>query len=646
MIEINEIFKKELNNINEKINFINKNYEKLSNKYKSIFDDLVIKKFRILFNLLINNTEKYKDILNFIFIKKYNVYIDEYKPVNNIRDIYVLDNLHDFTNKRVNRYNKTFVMMIRNIIIKYIKDKKILDIIIKKNKIININTDKIKKKLFKKFNLIKTEGNEIAFEHFKINKNVIYNETPKLFNMNECICPYKKVIDQAGCNCDDTNVRKKLILNNNKINIDNYNDNNININIINNEIIFNINKNIEQYYNIFFEKQYDKNIYSLKFNNDYYKLNNSINGIISEIQSEFFKKFHLFIKNDITKEKLIKYLEEYILAGCHLKRLGDYAQLHIFNNSNLTYFQTIDEYCFLYSTYYLKNDKIMIIGNKFLFFKTKFENKVYLLRVKNIIINFVEIVKQKIKKILSHLKEKKQKAGHIQIVEHVFPHITNYYGKKIEIDNEKNIDYNYINKNMSDNEEINNEVSYEALIDIIECVPYDITGYILYKIQKNDFKILLGENFEFIDNMVKYLKNFSLDTDTEDENVRKIFGSIVYFTKYFDINELNEKDKKFADIIEKLYNEIDTGKFNRNSSMFANLLYNFEKYNIDINDDIRVMYKKISKIYNKEPKYDEEGEPIYEKPQYVDSKYNYLGEMVKLSNKYFKYKTKYLDTKK
>jgi len=636
----------ELNNINENINFINKNSKKLSSKYKLIFDDLIITKFKILFDLLINKMDIYKDILNFIFNKKYKVSIEKYKPINNIKDIYILDNLHDFTNKRINKYNKNFVMMIRNIIIKYIKNKKILDIIIKKNEIININTDRIKKKLFKKFNIMKIEGNDNAFEHFKINKNIIYNETPKLFNMEECVCPYKKVIDQAGCNCDNEKVRENLILNNNKINIDNYNGNNININIVNNEIIFNINKNIEQYYSIFFEKQDEKNIYSLKFNNNYYKLNNSINGIISEIQSEFFKNFDLFMKNNINKEQLIKYLGEYILAGCHLKRLGDYAQLHIFNNSNLTYFQTIDEYCFLYATHYLDNDKIMVISEKFIFFKTKFENKQYVLCVQNDTIDFISIVKKKIKEILLYLRNNKkiQKAGHIEIMEPIDFNINDYHKKKIEINNKKNI--NYINNNMEDTEETNGDVSYDALISIIESVPYDIIGYILYKIKKDDFKILLGENFDFINKMIKYLKNFSLDTNINDENVRKKYESIVYFKKSFDISEINEKDKNFANVIEKLYNEINIKKFNKNSSMFANLLYNFEKYKVDINDDIRTMYKKIIAVYDWEPEYDEEGEPIYEKKtEQKGSNYNYLGEIIKLSNKYIKYKTKYLNTK-
>jgi len=644
------IINEEIKNIHKKILFVDKNINKLSKKNKLIFNSDIIKNFRILYDLLINKKNNYKDILSFIFNRKYKIIINKYQPINNINDIYVLDNLHDFTNKRLNdKINKKFINILRNTIFKYIKNEKILNIIKKNNKIIDINSDVIIDKIFEILKIIKIEGTEGEIKYFNTNKNNIYFETNGIYNMKNCICPYKKIIDKASCNCDDENIRKNLILNNNIINIDNYNKNNIIINITNNELYFNIKNDIFHYYYIFFEKQKKKNDYSFIFNNEYYKLENSINGIIRKIESKFFDGFSSFIDNKLNKEQLLNYLEKYILAGCHLKRLGDYAQLHIFNNSNLTYFQTIDIYCFLYGTYCLNNDKIMLVNNKFIFFKTIFENKQYAIYIKNEKNDFINMVEKKLTDIINSIRNIKKKGGYLKIN----TMDNNFIQTNDIIKIEKNIEKNIIDKyNMNNiNTEIlekktNDDKLYEDLIDIINNVAHGQLTYLYYKTQIDEFRELLGDNFEFINGIIKKLKNFGLDIDIHKENIRKLYESIIFFKKYLIILDISDKEKYFINVIEKIYNELNINKFNTYASMFADILYNFDKYDdINLNDDINIMFKKIKKIYGKVPEhYDDDGDPIYDENEQKGG-VNYLSKIIKLSKKYFKYKTKYLNIK-
>lgn len=69
----------------------------------------------------------------------------------------------------------------------------------------------------------------------------------------------------------------------------------------------------------------------------------------------------------IKKNISVNEFEKIIYAGVHLKRLGDYAQVNIFNESELTYFQTVDEYCLLYAMLIIKPYKVVILSNKSLY---------------------------------------------------------------------------------------------------------------------------------------------------------------------------------------------------------------------------------------------------------------------------------------
>ena len=126
---------------------------------------------------------------------------------------------------------------------------------------------------------------------------------------------------------------------------------------------------------------------TVKYNNKYYILINNIQEIFNKL---------IYIFDRYTKDEWLNY----VYAGLHIKRLGDYSQVKIFNNTDMKIFQTIDKYCYIYSCLVSKENKINILGNGNFYFKFIYYEELYSFNYQDIEISFIDLFNKNINKIL------------------------------------------------------------------------------------------------------------------------------------------------------------------------------------------------------------------------------------------------------
>lgn len=604
----------------------------------------------------------------------FKLYINKIDHIDNdkLYDLFIIDNLHDFTLERMDIADIELLNYIRQKISKYIKNQININLILDAHKCPKDVND-LKNKIFDNYNMsnILSATSELPLSH--VGNNSVYFETAGIININDAICPYKLSIDEAPCNKDTLYIRDNLQKKNNEkfddimIELLNYDNNIVNLFIKNNMINMIINEQAEKYYTHFLEKS--SNIF-IKINKqkikkllDMYKLNSDSNKLLSLSDDEinnltFLKKvikkkisirfsrkhvrriikmiekmkiknitkyelvikfsefnihqdndniiLDIFSENDIytdynvTNNEIIinnrkmilinsvsnifyklkcKYIlkknnkisetefDKYMMAGLHLKRIGDYGQVHIFNKSNIDYFQTIDEFCFLYACSVVDTYKFLILNKKVIFVKIDYNNETYSLVLK---------INDSLK--LKHITEIKNE-------------LANIIKKNFRQDAGGNIEKSHIK---------NDNILLNQLVKIVKNIDSNDMYYIIYKTNREQIKLLLNENdFITIDNIIEHLKVFSEELNhVKSDDVLKLLNATNYI-----INLLCEDDD-YTNTICKICNELKNNEmfikmFNVYPYIYYDLIFNYDNYNINPYDDIIDIHNNMYNIYHK-----------------------------------------------
>lgn len=290
----------------------------------------------------------------------------------------------------------------------------------------------------------------------------------------------------------------------------------------------------------------------------------------------------------------------------HLKRLGDYIQFDIFNNSNLTYFQTVDEFCFLYALIMANPYKVIILNKKTIALKINYNRNEYCLSINHNKIYLIDNILEKIIEIINKYNLRQNQHGGK-------PFISSYNKLTRRI---KKIDNNKtkIKINNTISNYIMNNTIIDNLIDVISKIPYNPLSYLTYKINRDNYKILLGSYFDEINEIIEHLKIFATIRYMESQDIIKCFESLLFFEKLMVKYECKTTiDNKIFDFIHFVSNKFnDTNfkiHFNTSPQVYFDVVINYDKYNIDYSMNSDDMHKTlINRFYydvnEEERKYD------------------------------------------
>jgi hypothetical protein len=399
------------------------------------------------------------------------------------------------------------------------------------------------------------------------------------------ICPYKNAIDWGSCGSDDDAVRREqnMKLNNISIPIPNYTDigDKIQLRILDQNVYL-IPRQDQLSDDLRYYMDYltpitenpisdDTKLKSILFEThpghiEYVTLENSVGTIVKKMKCSAQK----FIQNKI----IVQDFKRYIYAGLHLKRLGDYAQVDIFNKSDLIYFQTNDHFCFLYASIVLKFNKILILGKKTVLTKIKNsgDNCDYFISINSINMNYAKPILTQITEILQHIQQTGSAVMTTSSEPKIEPRTYNkplyepqIFGKLPET-----------------------PITKDQLIKLINNIPYQSMSYLLYKIDREQYKILLGDSFDEIDNIIEHLKIFEEINYMKHDDVIKLFETLLYF----------KQNNELINFIRKILDNRDDRNFKMYSYMYYDVLNNFDKYKINIDDDMMRLHKYVSNQYN------------------------------------------------
>jgi len=600
-----KIYDNKIKKFSEKLEKIKIYYEKnIKEKNKLMDEDIkTYQQCKLIYDFFIftknKNLEQYLFLWKYYFSKKYKLIIKEFIDTSYYKDLQIIDNLHDFYDGRIfskNMIPKTdeninMLKTIRNIISQYLSND-IKKIILDENKEPkNVNQNSLKE-IFQIYNYVDILLAKKNLKKITINKNYIYYETSGLIPITEMSCPYKKAIDKAKGNCDSVIMRNL----NKTIYIDNYDGNIILFKLYDEKIFFNIYDKLK-YYLIFFDATYINNFETINIGKERYIMNNSVKDIFINIlnkKNEYNNKLSKNPFDQLTYDTTYKKILNCIIAGLHLKRLGDYAQIKIFNEMQMAYLQTNDRYCFLYGIYEINPYKILILGNEIVFSKYILNNKIYSLFCYNIgkKQGIAEYFKTKLLNIISNynigtfIKIQNKKGGYAEIKNN-YPieiDINDIFKNKIETKNEnKIIDYNNI-------------MSYKDLIEIINNIIYDDITRLCYKTDREKYEKLLGDYFPMIDELIIKLSRFA---DISFGKIRDLYESIASFEKYKDIFNFDEKGLYYISLSKKIYYEIPEEYFIKNELMFYYFISDIENYKINMDNNIENICKQITEQFDK-----------------------------------------------
>lgn len=139
-------------------------------------------------------------------------------------------------------------------------------------------------------------------------------------------------------------------------------------------------------------------------------------------------------------------------------------------------------------------------------------------------------------------------------------------------------------------------MSLEKLKNIVDNIISCSLYYTEYIIDIDIYKNILKDDFEIINDLITLLGEFSfLYTSVSHVQIKKIYELITSLTKHKDIN-FDQYDKYYITIISKLYEFICNDRkmiYKNNSFLFFDVLNNFDKYNININDTPNKMFRYI-----------------------------------------------------
>ena len=499
---------------------------------------------------------KFTPLLDYFFNHNCSILINEITD-NNIldNDIFIIDNVHDLSDKRTSEYQyltNDIKKYIINLLSQYSKEK------LFNKKQVDVNGDMLKTKILKLHNIINITSvrDELPdFETIRYNNrgkdiynNIMQNEdayleTSGIFTIANSICPYKNALDEASCGNDDVNVRKNMKLKTKLFNLKNYDTDNsvISLEIIENDdkildeesIKINIRINNMGYYKLFITLISDENYMNTKIvivEDEPCIIQNSIKTIIE----------YLNICKDAMEDDENFY--KYALAGMHLKRMGDHAQVDIFRKSDMTYFQTIDFYCFIHACRKIKYDKVVIFGKKIMVTKVKHNNVKYLMSFtmddseRCVFVNTIMGMLDKLITTINETNQSKKIGGALLV-----------YDNKIDIKNKSDYTYNK-----------SNNMIKQLVEDINNIYNNGVLPYLVFKTRVNEYKKTFGTMFDEIYRMIEMLKDFTIKVDPYNIlRVKRLYEDVIYFEKYFNVtndrNELiiNDNEKYYINVIKK-----------------------------------------------------------------------------------------------
>lgn len=317
-------------------------------------------KLTLIKEILHQNTTQ-TNILKILLINGYLPLIRKSKDVTSeqIEDAMCIDNLHDFyfneydissniqdESLRIKRIdlNKS----IKNLIQNSMKDNEIKQDI---NRSANVNQKAKKKRIFKIYDMFYSNINKeknilgLKCELSTLLINNLYFETPgKYFfdimtNQNDgYVCPYKNALDPGNISCDTVETRNNMV-----ITIPNFE-----VNGVKNIITVTC---IEKKVQLSFSHDFDSYI-------QFFTSNNDVNKTLEHV---YIGENTYILKNE--KNQILKYLidnlstcdydlmtendRKLLVAGLHLKRMGDYFQIEYFNNSEYESLTTDDSFIML-----------------------------------------------------------------------------------------------------------------------------------------------------------------------------------------------------------------------------------------------------------------------------------------------------------
>jgi hypothetical protein len=659
-MNIKDTIKNSIDIIKQRLNILKENNRKLEDDDNLIYEKYE-KEINILEDLYTNKYEIYEILLRYIFVDKcyYSIEKSKLYSEDQLKDLYVIDNLHDFdaTARTGGTKRGEEMIYIREIISKYLTPSMKEKLVRKKKlrgkeivSVINVNSSQnVKNFIYQKYNISPILFNKSILPKYKLrSENNIYFESKGLYSIDEMTCPYKTILDGLDCSKDKKENREKLKFDDVKIDIKNYNSDNIQFIFSGNDVKAEVNN--FDIYEPFLDKKDVKQSDSITINEKEYVIMNQVSSIYNQIV-KLSKKY----KDDE--------LNKYILGGIFLKRIGDYSQVKIFMKSNLTFFQTVDMYCFLYACIICEPNKVLILDKKAIFTRISYNGELYDLYCNVANDKLMDRIKEKLKIMIS----KNKKGGMIDLLL------------------EKVDEYMFRNMKRKQNEmKMNKQVKYEDIFymkKLMNNIDDPIYVYLIVKQHIEKYKEIFGNNFDNILNIIILYKNFSRDIDPENlDYIRKIYEGVVRL-KYI-MNELLMEEQIYVNKIEMIYNLINNMEYGKMSYVFLfDCISYFEDY-MDINFEspnllrmieeryedkyrdedgggltVNSKYEKeltefndiYEKIINGDLEYsDEEYEAFLEKYRYLDS-VGYEEDNIgnnKYYQKYMKYKVKYIRLKK
>lgn len=594
------------------LKYVTDNIYRLDDNEQIIYNDYMI--INNILHVLKNvNNHKFDFVLDYFLIKKIRISID--KMVDNkdkLHDLFIIDNLHDFLDNRA-KGDKNLSFYIEITLLNLLNNDELKKyLLLKDNNVNNARYEIFKMYKFDNFiNIANADDNNLPI--FNINKNDIYFETNGIFSVNNMICPYKNSLDQAKCNNDTIEIRNNLILidnitkfNNYILNMQNYDDNIINIHFVDNDVKLNIiNQNNQLYYTYYMSEPIQNYIKQRKINEHVNKTIeiNGVHKLINNTVTNIFAKMKQVKKQILNNNEQLNMdiFKKYIFAGMHLKRLGDNIQFDIFNNSNLTYFQTIDEFCYLYALIMANPYKVIILNKKTIAFKADYNDNKYCLSVNYNKLHLIDDILEKIIDIINKYNLCQEQHG------------GKLYDKidkqTIKIDKKiTNIKIKIISNNIMDN------ITIDNLIDIISRIPYDPLSHLIYKIDIDNYKKFLDPYFDEFNEIIEKLKIFATFRCMESCDIIKCFESLLFFEQFMIKYECKPTiNSEIFNFIRYVFNKLNDANFKNHfdtsPQVYFDVIINHDKYNIDYSMDVDEMHKTlIDRFYydinEEEHKYD------------------------------------------
>ena len=151
----------------------------------------------------------------------------------------------------------------------------------------------------------------------------------------------------------------------------------------------------------------------------------------------------------------------------------------------------------------------------------------------------------------------------------------------------------------------NNEFTIDKLIKLVKNITKSNLIYIIYKKHIDDVKILLGDKFNEINEIINHLghigKFLSLQkSNNYHEHVYEVYKHISKLNKFVNkYNYFNKYDKLFINSIKKIHEELSKEKYKIGKYALRDFIINFAYYDdLNLDDNIDKFFDNIYNSYD------------------------------------------------